>query len=133
MDQLSNDDLVRLMNEDVQLALDYAQKNQTYKEVLALARAKLASLDTPPSRHGKPWDREEEERLADGFRSGKTIQECARLHDRSVGGITAKLSYLGLTDKFGVPLTQIDSKPAETKRAELLELMQKAREIKRPG
>jgi hypothetical protein len=44
------------------------------------------------------WTREEEERLAHGFDSGKSPAELARMHNRSRAAIEARLLKLGKID-----------------------------------
>jgi len=54
-----------------------------------------------PDNAGKPWTKEEEERLVDEYRSGITTNEIAKLHNRSRGAVTARLVRLGLiTDRY---------------------------------
>lgn len=48
-----------------------------------------------PPHAGKPWTREEEERLIAEFDAGSPIEELARSHGRSKGGIAARLVRLG--------------------------------------
>lgn len=48
-----------------------------------------------PSNVGKPWSAEEDERLLAAFDGGRPRAEIARLHDRTVGGIEARLEKLG--------------------------------------
>ena len=52
-----------------------------------------------PAKAGKPWDSEEDEKLAQGFDAGLSVIELANTHERSKGAIRARLIRLGkLTD-----------------------------------
>lgn len=57
-----------------------------------------ASPAPPQSGAGSRWTEEEEQRLAKGFDAGKTVAELARLHNRSIAGIEARLLKLGKID-----------------------------------
>jgi hypothetical protein len=48
-----------------------------------------------PGNVGKPWSAEEDERLLAAFDSGQARADIARAHDRTVGGIEARLEKLG--------------------------------------
>ncbi|MDP2240581.1 MAG: hypothetical protein Q8K18_10530 [Burkholderiales bacterium] len=52
----------------------------------------------PQSGAGSRWTSEEEQRLAAGFDSGKTVAELAKLHGRTHAGIEARLLKLGKID-----------------------------------
>lgn len=47
--------------------------------------------DPSLSQVGKPWTREEAERLLTAFDGGTSIDELARFHGRTKGGITSRL------------------------------------------
>jgi hypothetical protein len=48
-----------------------------------------------PANVGKPWSAEEDARLLAAFDAGQARVEMARAHDRTVGGIEARLEKLG--------------------------------------
>lgn len=48
-----------------------------------------------PKRAGKPWDDAEDKQVLQGFDAGTTIAQLARRHDRTEGGIRARLEKLG--------------------------------------
>ena len=48
-----------------------------------------------PSNVGKPWSAAEDEKLLAAFDSGQPRADIARAHDRTVGGIEARLEKLG--------------------------------------
>jgi hypothetical protein len=52
-------------------------------------------------RQGKAWSVEEDRQLYDGFVSGQAIDTLASAHERSAGGIRARLGRLGLIDQNG--------------------------------
>jgi hypothetical protein len=56
----------------------------------------------PQSGSGSRWSTEEEERLAGGFDSGRTVDELARAHNRSRAAIEARLVRLGKMDASAV-------------------------------
>jgi hypothetical protein len=56
----------------------------------------------PQSGSGSRWSVEEEERLAGGFDSGRTVDELARAHNRSRAAIEARLVRLGKMDASAV-------------------------------
>ncbi|MDG5788871.1 hypothetical protein QA612_15475 [Evansella sp. AB-P1] len=47
-----------------------------------------------PENAGKGWEEQEEKLLADGFDNGKTINELAEIHQRTVGSIRSRLVKL---------------------------------------
>lgn len=51
-----------------------------------------------PANAGKPWSVEEDRQLLVEFDSGKTLKECAVLHQRTYAGIEARLEKLGRLD-----------------------------------
>ena len=62
--------------------------------------------DTPPdtashARQGKAWSAEEDRQLYDAFVDGQPIDALASKHERSAGGIRARLDRLGLVDESG--------------------------------
>lgn len=56
----------------------------------------------PQSGSGSRWSPEEEQRLASAFDAGRTVDELARLHNRSRAGIEARLVRLGKIDASAV-------------------------------
>ena len=52
----------------------------------------------PQSGYGARWSTEEEQRLASGFDSGRSVDELARSHNRSRAAIEARLVKLGKMD-----------------------------------
>ena len=52
-----------------------------------------------PPQAGKPWSREEDERLVAEFDAGAPINKLAELHGRSKGGIASRLVRLGKIDE----------------------------------
>jgi hypothetical protein len=48
-----------------------------------------------PGNVGKPWSAEEDKRLLAAFDAGETRIDIARAHDRTVGGIEARLEKFG--------------------------------------
>jgi hypothetical protein len=48
-----------------------------------------------PANVGKPWTAEEDARLLAAFDAGQLRAEIARAHDRTVGGIEARLEKFG--------------------------------------
>jgi hypothetical protein len=56
---------------------------------------KPASGRPAPENAGRPWSREEDTRLADGFDAGKSFEALAALHKRSKWAVEARLARLG--------------------------------------
>jgi hypothetical protein len=56
----------------------------------------------PQSGSGSRWSPEEEQRLASAFDAGRTVDELARIHNRSRAGIEARLVRLGKMDASAV-------------------------------
>jgi hypothetical protein len=54
-----------------------------------------------PTRQGQAWTHQEDRQLYDGFAAGQAIDAMASLHQRSAGGIRARLRRLGLIDETG--------------------------------
>lgn len=50
---------------------------------------------------GSRWTEEEDKTLHDEFIAGKTIAEISKIHQRSNGGIRARLKKQGLIDEYG--------------------------------
>lgn len=67
----------------------------------------------PQSGAGSRWTAEEEQRLAAAFDSGKTVAELAKLHNRTLAGIEARLLKLGKIEPSAVTSTlRYPAKPA---------------------
>lgn len=56
----------------------------------------------PQSGAGSRWTSEEEQRLAEAFDAGRTVEELARAHNRTRAGIEARLVKLGKLDASAV-------------------------------
>jgi len=56
----------------------------------------------PESGSGSRWSAEEEQRLANAFDTGRTVDELARAHNRSRAAIEARLVRLGKMDASAV-------------------------------
>jgi hypothetical protein len=72
-------------------------QNPVIVRALFLALAALKSgpkgsrKENLPSNTGKPWSEEEDRKLLDRFDAGKSIEELAAAHQRTQGGIQARL------------------------------------------
>lgn len=51
-----------------------------------------------PPNAGKPWDASEEQEALSAFKSGVSVAEIARKHDRTPGAIRSRLAKHGLID-----------------------------------
>jgi hypothetical protein len=60
-------------------------------DVLEKEQKRVKSRNNLPDNAGKPWFEEEDDRLVAGFDSGKTINELAKEHLRTVGSIQSRL------------------------------------------
>jgi hypothetical protein len=60
--------------------------------------ARAERREGSPANAGKPWSMEEDRQLLVEFDSGKTLKECAVLHQRTFAGIEARLEKLGRLD-----------------------------------
>jgi hypothetical protein len=79
-----------------------------------------------PPRRGQAWSEEEDRQLYEGFLAGHAMDRMASAHQRSIGGIAARLRRLGLIDAngeiveppppFAVPAPR-RSKPKESRSA----------------
>jgi hypothetical protein len=56
------------------------------------------------------WEPDEDERLADEFRSGLTVPEMVERHGRAGGGIMARLRHLELIER-GTPASDVGHPP----------------------
>ncbi len=70
----------------------FAASEALKQERLREARRKNRKL---PANTGQPWSSEEDEKLATMFDRGTTIQQLAESHQRTRGGIAARLERLG--------------------------------------
>jgi len=59
------------------------------------AQAPMRPREGAPSNAGKAWSPDEDRQLLAEFDSGKTLKECANLHQRTFAGIEARLEKLG--------------------------------------
>jgi hypothetical protein len=75
-------------------ALEYALERERFRQML-------------PQNAGKPWTREEEQKICDALRQGTNFQAIAKAHNRTVGSIVARLVRLG----------KINARPAREKAA----------------
>lgn len=63
-------------------------------------KAKAKSDVNLPPRYGARWTGHETDELAAKFKSGRSIDDLAREHARSVWGIEGQLAKLGLWDRI---------------------------------
>jgi DNA-binding NarL/FixJ family response regulator len=75
-------------------ALEFAEEREKNKRLL-------------PQNAGRSWSREEEQQVCDELRNGINFQEIARMHNRSIGSIVARLVRLG----------KIEARPSPEKAA----------------
>jgi hypothetical protein len=75
-------------------ALEYSEEREKNKRLL-------------PQNAGRSWSREEEQQVCDELRNGINFQEIARMHNRSIGSIVARLVRLG----------KIEARPSPEKAA----------------
>jgi len=61
-------------------------------------RAAPRPREGTPANAGKPWTVEEDRQLLVEFDAGKSLKECAALHQRTYAGIEARLEKLGRLD-----------------------------------
>jgi hypothetical protein len=69
--------------------------------IVAMTETMETSALTRPARRGQAWTIEEDRQLFDEFGSGHLIDAIALRHQRTPGGIHARLQLLGLIDKDG--------------------------------
>ena len=63
-----------------------------FSRASAVRRARMARRNsTLPRNAGKPWSRDEDERLLAGFDGGITVDALAGAHERTKAGIEARL------------------------------------------
>jgi hypothetical protein len=75
--------------------------------VLGIGSEGARMIDTPSDavlhpRQGKAWSVDEDRRLYGGFVGGQSTTALASVHERSAGGIRARLVRLGVIDENGV-------------------------------
>jgi hypothetical protein len=63
-------------------------------------KAKLKAEENLPPRYGARWTQQEGDELAAKFRSGRSIDDLAREHARTVWAIEGQLAKLGLWDRI---------------------------------
>ena len=96
----SDPDLLLLTPLENNLTLDALSKSHVSPE--RLLEHILASFPKPktatakPTNHGAPWHDEDDQRLADLYKSGTSIPELMIVFGRSRGGITSRLRKLNL-------------------------------------
>jgi len=64
-------------------------------EAAVAAQKRQANRATAAGNSGKPWSKEEDERLVTAFDAGKTVDELAVAHGRSRLAIEARLARFG--------------------------------------
>lgn len=60
---------------------------------------------------GKKWTDEEENKLIDLLKNNKTLEDCAKIHQRNIGGIKLRLEYIIykiITDENKQNISDID-------------------------
>ena len=62
---------------------------------LEAARNTAAAAREQPAQAGKPWSKEEDQRLLDAFDRGDDLAALTASHARSKGGIASRLVHLG--------------------------------------
>lgn len=73
---------------------------EVFENAISQAESKPSSqTKKQPSNAGKPWTEMEEEKLLDEFDSKMPLAEIAKEHDRTKGGIEARLVKLGRISK----------------------------------
>lgn len=70
-------------------------QNPEIVRVLFFALKVLKDVSKPPTNSGKPWTKEEDQRLIAAFDIGISVMHIAEVHCRTVGAITSRLSKLG--------------------------------------
>lgn len=84
-------------------ALDAAYQHPDIIRALFIAVKALERVERIDRRHeelpahtGRAWDEAEEQQLLNEFNAGKKIPEIAEIHQRTKGGIKARLKQLGI-------------------------------------
>ncbi len=72
----------------------------------------LAELQRRFPRAYAHWTHEEEQRLVDAFRAGKSPEEIAAIHGRTPSGITERLVCIGMFDEPLATRARRDAAPA---------------------
>lgn len=62
---------------------------------LESARSAAAAARQQPAQAGKPWSKEEDQRLVEAFDRGDDLAALTASHARSKGGIASRLVHLG--------------------------------------
>lgn len=73
-----------------------ALKSQTPDRPGRAERKRSQAVVEGLAQAGKPWSKEEEDRLVEGFNIGCSVSDLAVAHERKVGGIMSRLKKLGL-------------------------------------
>jgi hypothetical protein len=71
-----------------------------FEAVKTNKKAKAKAYVNLPERHGARWSDQESDELAVKFKTGRSIDDLAREHGRSVWGIEGQLGKLGLWDRI---------------------------------
>ena len=70
-------------------------------DAIKTTRKSKAKADTnAPARYGARWSEKESDELAAKFRSGRSIDDLAREHARTVWSIEGQLTKMGLWDRI---------------------------------
>jgi hypothetical protein len=71
-----------------------------FEAVKTNKKAKAKAYVNLPERHGARWTDKESDELAIKFKTGRSVEDLAREHARSVWGIEGQLAKLGLWDRI---------------------------------
>jgi hypothetical protein len=71
-----------------------------FEAVKTNKKAKAKAYVNLPERHGARWSDQETDELAIKFKTGRSVDDLAREHARSVWGIEGQLAKLGLWDRI---------------------------------
>jgi hypothetical protein len=81
----------------------------------------------PPARAGEPWSPQEDARLVKAYDEGKTFQDLALSHQRTVGAIESRLTKLGKITLYRI--AELDEIPEPGGTAEPVQMPDEIREI----
>ncbi len=62
--------------------------------------ARVKPVSGRAANQGRSWNKEDERRLASGYRSGRSVEELARMLERKPGAVMMRLVKLGLVEEF---------------------------------
>jgi hypothetical protein len=124
-----------------ELSWDSPLQNPEAVRALFLATAGLAKLQLrgeanrpvpkdarmPPARAGEPWSPQEDARLVKAYDEGKTFQDLALSHQRTVGAIESRLTKLGKITLYRI--AELDEIPEPGGTAEPVQMPDEIREI----